>query len=106
MNITASSSSSAVIAGGTLTLICTATSNHIPHLMWIGPNGPAVDGNGTTVSEQIRDGLESSMLLVIDPVRTSLAGYYTCISNIEGSLSEKQAQYLVTVESKTCSSKS
>jgi len=101
VNITASSTSPAVLAGGTLTLNCTAVSSRTPNVTWTGPNGPAVEENGITLSEQTKNGLMASVLLTIDPLRTSNAGYYTCVSNIEDSMSVKQAQYLVMVESKS-----
>ena len=102
VNITASSTSPAALAGGTLTLNCTAVSSRTPNVTWTGPNGPAVDENGITLSEQTNDGLMASVLLTIDPLQTSHAGYYTCVSNIEDGVSEKQAQYLVIVKSKSC----
>ena len=98
VNITASNNDP-VIAGSLLTLNCTTISNHMPDMMWVGPNGPAIAENGSTVSEQVNGDLKSTILM-FDPLRTSHAGNYTCISIIEDNFSTIQAHHLVTVESK------
>lgn len=101
MSITASTNNP-VIAGSSLTLNCTATSNHVPLLTWVGPNGPTNVENGIIVSEQINGDMKQT-ILTFDPLRTSHAGNYTCISIIEDSVSKIVAQHLVIVESEsTC----
>jgi len=54
LNITASSSGP-VLAGSTLTLTCTAVIDQVPHLKWIGPDGPVTSGGGITMSDQVDD---------------------------------------------------
>ena len=67
LNITASSSSP-VLAGSTLTLTCTAVTDRVPHLKWIGPVGLVTSGDGITVSEQV-DGVTTSVItLTFDPL--------------------------------------
>jgi len=98
VNITASNNDP-VIAGSLLMLKCTTMSNHVPDMLWIGSNGTAITENGSSVSEQVNGDLKSTTLM-FDPLRTSHAGNYTCISNIEDNFSTIQAHHLVTVESK------
>jgi len=98
MSITASSNNP-VIAGSWLTLNCTATSNLVPHLIWIGLSDLANVENGIILSEHLNGDLKSA-ILTFDPLQTSHAGNYTCVSTIEDNISKLVADYLITVESK------
>ena len=79
-------------------LNCTSMSNHMPDMLSVGPNGPAIGENGSTV-EQVTSDLKST-ILVFHPLQTSHVGNYICKSIIEVNFSTIQAHHLVTVESK------
>ena len=98
MSITASSNNP-VIAGSSLTLNCTATSNLVPQLKWIGLSDLASVEKGISLSEHL-NGQSKTAILTFDPLQTSYAGNYTCVSIIEDNISELVADYLITVESK------
>ena len=95
MSITASSNNP-VTAGSSLTLNCTSTSNLVPHLKWIGLSDLA---NFENVSEHL-NGESKSAILTFDPLQTSHAGNYTCVSIIEENVSKLVANHFITVESK------
>lgn len=99
LTVTASSTGT-LYAGNFLTLTCTAVSDRVPQLTWIGPNGAVVTGSGTTVSSQIQNGRRNTITLTFNSIRTSHAGYYNCTSKIMEPLSTTSTVYLVRVRSK------
>ena len=82
-----------VIAGSLLMLNCTSMSNHMPDMLSVGPNGPAIGENGSTV-EQVTSDLKST-ILVFHPLQTSHVGNYICKSIIEVNFSTIYVQTYV-----------
>lgn len=96
-----SSSSGTVEAGGVLILTCNSVSNK-PHILsWMGPNGLVTSGDGITVQleEESDTVLQSS--LIFSPLRTSHAGNYSCISNVEEGFSIKEVISFLGIQSES-----
>ena len=89
-------------AGELFTLICSVSSDRIPLITWIDPNGVPcpLSGPDMTVSAPLRDGSVTTVILTFNSIRTSQSGIYVCISNIAVPSSMGEASYLVRVQSK------
>ena len=95
-----SSSTTQVKAGGVVVLTCESVSDRLPHLTWVGPDGPVTSGNGITVLYKNINETASQSTLAFHPLRTSHAGLYTCTSNVESGFSVKEESHSVSVQSK------
>ena len=93
-----SSSSSAVPAGGVVTLTCEVVSNVPTKLSWTGPSGPVSSGAGVSVITNEVDQQTTQSILAFHPLRVSHAGEYTCRSTLEGIVSVQEASTIVSVQ--------
>lgn len=86
-------------AGEVFTLTCTVFSDGPPVIEWIGEG---IGSEGVTVYSQSVNGLNSTMVLEFQPLRTSHGGTYTCISSARRSPSahDSKLDYVVEVYSK------
>lgn len=92
-----SSSSSAVPAGGVVTLTCEAVSNVPTQLSWTGPSGPVTDGGGVSIITEVVDQTARS-ILAFHPLLVSHAGQYTCQSSLTEITSVEEASNIVSVQ--------
>ena len=83
-----------------MVLSCESVSDRLPHLTWVGPNGPVTSGNGITVFSKNTSETASQSKLEFCPLLTSHAGCYTCISNVESGFSIKKKNQIVSIQSK------
>ena len=93
-----SSSSSAVPAGGVVTLTCEVVSNIPAKLSWTGPSGPVSSGAGVSVITNEVDQQTTQSILAFHPLRVSHAGEYICRSTLEGIGSVQEASTIVSVQ--------
>lgn len=94
-----SSNSGPGLAGEVTALTCMSTSNLVPQLRWEGPNGPVSSGDGITIHQQQKNNNAVTNVLVFSPLRTSHAGAYTCISNVENGFSVNKSTISLYVQS-------
>ena len=98
--IITASASNPVAAGSSLTLQCVATSDRVPLLKWMDSDGNTIQSeNGITVSATTTSGVNSTISLTFNTLRTSHAKSYTCRCDIDVPSSNASTSYLVTVQS-------
>ena len=95
-----SSSTSAVPAGGVVTLTCEVVSNAPTQLTWTGPNGPVTSGGGVSIITDPVDQQTTHSTLAFHPLLVSHAGQYTCRSTLAGIPSVEEANMIVSVQGK------
>ena len=84
-----------------MVLTCESVSDRLPHLTWVGPDGPITSGNDINLFSKNINETASQSTLVFHMIRTSHAGRYTCISNVEGDFSVKNESHIVSIQSKS-----
>lgn len=86
-------------AGDILVLTCCSESSRVPHLSWIGPDGPVVEKNGISLLIEQEQDNSAKGSLIFFPLHTSHAGEYTCISDVETGFSIRNATTIVSIKS-------
>jgi hypothetical protein len=93
-----SSSTSAVPAGGVVTLTCEVESNLPTELTWTGPSGPLASGGGVSVITNIVDERTIQSTLAFHPLSVSHAGQYICHSTQDGTGEVVEANTIISVQ--------
>ena len=74
---------------GEVTLTCTVHENivgltNMPSARWVGPPGIVVSGNdNVTLTEVLRNAINTILTLTLSPPHTSHAGEYTCQGTVD-----------------------
>ena len=89
------------LAGRAFVLACLTESNMFTNVTWMGPDGTITSGNGITLHVQKENETTVKYLLKFLILKTSHAGNYTCISNVEDGFSTKEVTTLVWPQSKS-----
>ena len=97
-NISIESSADSPIAGERFVITCTIISDRPAQLTWKGRNGLPIRENNPSVYSQVTSGMLTSVKLIFQPLYTSHAGIYTCISLVGSNINSKT--YSVRVQSK------
>ena len=96
-NISIESSVDSPIAGEIFAITCTIMSDRPAQLTWKGGNGLPIREKNPS-SSQVTSGMLTSVKLIFQPLYTSHAGIYTCISLVGSNINSKT--FLVRVQSK------
>ena len=95
-----SSSTSAVPAGGVVTLTCRVVSNVPTQLSWTDHSGPVTSGAGVSIITDDVDQQTTESTLAFHPLTVSHAGQYNCRSTLQGIASVQEANMIVSVQGK------
>ena len=95
-----SSSTSAVGAGGVVTLTCLVESNVPTELVWTGPSGPITSSSLVSVTTTTVDDNTVQSVLAFHPLRVSHAGLYVCQSTQHATGDVAEANAVVSVQGK------
>ena len=97
-----SGSSNPLAAGRRHSLTCHVTSDITPTVKWVGLDGTELEtGEGMIVSEPVRYGLNTTMVLTFDTLKTSHGGDYSCVSSTNYPTTEVTATRELIVQSKS-----
>ena len=90
-------------AGDKYTLTCNVTAEFAHSVKWLDSNNTEIDDPDIAIVI-VSDDNTTSLLLHFDPLKTSHAGTYTCVSSISEPTSIKMATRNLLVQSKSFNS--
>ena len=89
------------LAGGVLALTCYSTCNRLARLSWESDSAPVTGGVGISVHQDQESPNTVKSVLIFYPLRTSHAGDYTCVSDVENGFAIKRSTTHVHVQSES-----
>ena len=102
-NISIDGAANPVSAGDKYTLSCNVTAEFVHSVKWLDSN--LIDVNDPDITMvTVSEGNVTSLFLHFDPLKTSHAGTYTCVSSISEPTSIKIATRNLLVQSKSLNS--
>ena len=101
-NVSIDGAANPLSAGDKYTLTCNVTAEFAHSVKWLDSNNTDVNDDITMVT--VSGGNTTSLLLHFDPIKTSHAGTYTCVSSISEPTSIKMATRNLQVRSKSFNS--